>query len=98
MIGGVLDRTIKNVNFPGEADRRTVIRGHGKRMDKMIRNSLAGLAMVLAVVAVVGMPLAANAGSDVVASGTFTGASNHTTSGGVTVVQTDSGAVGWSSR
>ena len=51
--------------------------------------------MAAALVAVFAMaaPIAANAGDDVIASGSFTGASNHATSGGVTVTKTDAGLV-----
>ena len=42
---------------------------------------------------VLAAPLGAEAADKVIASGQFTGASNHDTSGGVTVVETDAGAV-----
>lgn len=56
----------------------------------MIPKKLARFAMVLATLAAMAVPLAAGAGT-VLATGKFTGASNHATTGGVTVLRTDSG-------
>ncbi len=43
--------------------------------------------------AALALPATADAASKVVASGTFTGASNHTTTGGVTILDTASGKI-----
>lgn len=47
----------------------------------------------LALMAAVALPAGAQAGSKVVSSGKFVGASNHVTTGGVTVIKTDSGTI-----
>ena len=50
------------------------------------------LALALVALAFLAAPLTARAG-EVLASGKFTGASNHVTTGGVTVLKTDSGTL-----
>jgi len=60
-----------------------------------MRTSLAAKTVVAAFLASLALaaPFAALAAEKVLASGTFVGASDHATSGGVSVVQTDAGAM-----
>lgn len=57
----------------------------------MVKGLVVRFVSGLVVMAALALPMAAQAGSKVVSSGSFVGASNHVTRGGVSVIKTDNG-------